>query len=582
MHPDGSQTLRAHNDALGGVTACLGQLIAATRPLRAAAAAAARRRAAAAAAAQGPGTHASDVARMSVAFEEAEEWPELRHLTALLTGAAAASPSTADPCEGSTGRAGRAQGGRGGGGAACDSADSLRNDGGGCGGGSSRGGGGGEGGRTGGGGRGGRRAGMQTRRRSTEQAGAALQTGRGAAAASRQHGGGGSGRGDGGAQQHSAGLSSTQGSAPEHATGAAHSGALPPALARGGSCSSDGSGSAGFGAPSWMEHMGLGGEGGAAAALERFEAMGVRAVAKRVRQYVQVGRLGGHTMHDQLARLFSCGRVMVAWPGPRFGASNPPPPPPPPPRRSPQVCSVDLFQLRAGAGAATGPTAHARLQAQMDRLIAFSTALVASNPRVLGEVSVYRLDSCEPYGADGPARSHWAFVLRQARMTRRQVRWGRAGRHRRRGRAPRRRWARRQLRTCAHAGGRPPPRPPARARTQELAMARLLELYHGRLAVFLPRREALLARQADSAADPAAQEEVLAELEHYTCEYTYCAMAFANALYTSILDADQVGGAGRGRGGGAGRGRGGGAGEPPLPLAGARKGGGRCRGARAR
>jgi hypothetical protein len=200
----------------------------------------------------------------------------------------------------------------------------------------------------------------------------------------------------------------------------------------------------GFSGPRWAEYMGL--EDGADAALRRYRAMTAADVAARVQQYVQ-------------------------------------------------VCSVDLFRLGAGASDNV-EAADARLAAQLDRLMAFSAALLASNPLVLGEVSTCRLDTLARYGAaDAPPRAHWLFALRQAGLSARQ----------------------------------------------RFGMARLMELYNGRLAAILPRRQKLLDRQAGCADDPGAQAELLVQLERVQAEYTYSALAFANALYGCILAPRQVG-----------------------------------------
>jgi hypothetical protein len=209
-----------------------------------------------------------------------------------------------------------------------------------------------------------------------------------------------------------------------------------------------------------------------------------------------------------------------------------------------QVCSIDLFQLRSGA--ANTDAARARLQDQLDRLLAFSTALLAANPRVLGEVSVYRLDSLEAYGELPPPRAHWAFALQQAGMTPRQARG--------RGRWPSWAWA---AGVCAQLGTKgvsylPPVRGGTACRLpapacghppspQERALARLLELYRTRLAALIARREELMRLQAGCAPDWGAQEELVQELQRHQTEYTFTTMAFANALYSSILSPEQVG-----------------------------------------
>ena len=79
-------------------------------------------------------------------------------------------------------------------------------------------------------------------------------------------------------------------------------------------------------------------------------------------------------------------------------------------------------------------------------------------------------------------------------------------------------------------------------------MQHLLELYKSRLAALLPRRDALLKRQAECAADASEQGELLADLERTQKEYSYTAMGFANALYSCILEPEQVGAGGGGRG----------------------------------
>lgn len=68
----------------------------------------------------------------------------------------------------------------------------------------------------------------------------------------------------------------------------------------------------------------------------------------------------------------------------------------------------------------------------------------------------------------------------------------------------------------------------------------LLQLYKSRLATLLPLREALLRDQAACAADGEATAEVLASLTRLQSEYVYTALAFANALYTSVLSPEQV------------------------------------------
>ncbi|KAI8474069.1 MAG: hypothetical protein J3K34DRAFT_456927 [Monoraphidium minutum] len=183
-------------------------------------------------------------------------------------------------------------------------------------------------------------------------------------------------------------------------------------------------------------------DGGAAAAAERYRTMDAAAVAQRVQQYVH-------------------------W------------------------SSVDLFRLTAGADDAA---AAGRLEEQLGRLMAMSAALLATKPQILAEVGCYRLDTLKPYAADPPPPTHWDFVIRQAKMSRRQ----------------------------------------------ELAAARLMELYSGRLAVLLPRRAALLARQAEQPGDADAQADVLADLECCELEYVYNALAFPNALYSRILRPPQA------------------------------------------
>jgi hypothetical protein len=132
--------------------------------------------------------------------------------------------------------------------------------------------------------------------------------------------------------------------------------------------SSSGGGSSAA-APTWARHMEL--SDGAAAALERYRQYDVAAIAVRLQQYVH---------------------------------------------RS----SVDLYRLQAGAQDAA---ATARLEEQLAKLMALSAALLVAKPQLLGEVSLYRLDTLAPITAgEGPSPEHWAFVVKQAKFSRHQVR----------------------------------------------------------------------------------------------------------------------------------------------------------------
>ncbi|KAI8467968.1 MAG: hypothetical protein J3K34DRAFT_479716 [Monoraphidium minutum] len=202
-----------------------------------------------------------------------------------------------------------------------------------------------------------------------------------------------------------------------------------------------GSGAATPELPWWVRFLDL--EGGAAAAAARFSRLDAPAVAARVQAFVH---------------------------------------------RS----SVDLFRLAAGA--ADAPAA-AQLAEQLGRLMALSAGLLATRPQVLAEVGFYDLDTLKPY-EEPPPPGHWAFVIRQAQLSRRQ----------------------------------------------ELAAARLLALYRDRLAALQALRAALLARQEERAADVGEQAELLAELERTNLEYVYTAIAFPNALYAEILQPRQAAG----------------------------------------